>query len=746
MKLHTRPETALILILAMLLLPLIASGCGGAGGSGSPALDGQANVQTGSYPVVTGTDPANQAVGVPLNKTIAVTFSEPVQPLATNFWNLISVSDGMSNVAITKTITGSVLYIDPVSDLNPNTTYTVNLPKNCVGAVTPVPGGNNAAGAPLKDAYTFRFTTSTVVLPTAPVVTGSDPASGATGVSTGKTITVTFDKAIVSGDNWDGIILRQGASAVQTSVSINPADEKVLVIDPVSSLAVESTFVLTVPAGAVKDKASATMPLASDFSLTFSTIGPPTVTGTDPANGSTGISWEKTITVTFSKNVLEGSAYDGITLTTGGTSVPVTKTLEGNTLTIDPENSLEKFTSYTVTIPAGAVNDDQFIPLAVPYTFSFVTADPPVVTATDPVGGAINVPTNKVITVTFSKSIEQGPAFGGISLDTQDGPIPAASAISGNVLTITPDSLLSQDTVFTVNIPAGAVKGATVNNIPGDPLSDPYSFSFLSGYPPVVLSTHPANGAVKVAQNTIITVLFNESILPASEWGGITLKAGQSTVAADVTYSGDTLTITPASKLLANKTYTVTVPAGAVRDLAGNVTTAGTSFGFTTDNVIFFETFNQGIPADWTIIDGYNDGITWTAINPELFNIGSPFTNPCGIVQSNNYAGAMDEHLISPDIDCSISTGQLYLSFANCFTYYTYNLNEIADVDISNNGGASWTNVLRMTGTSYGPELRTINITNAAAGYSQVRVRFHYYNARNEIWWLVDDVKFYCTP
>lgn len=110
----------------------------------------------------------------------------------------------------------------------------------------------------------------------------------------------------------------------------------------------------------------------------------------------------------------------------------------------------------------------------------------------------------------------------------------------------------------------------------------------------------------------------------------------------------------------------------------------------------------------------------------------------------------MDEVLISQGYDMTrcVLTSQITLEFSNCFAYYVGGLDEVGDVDVSDDGGMTWTNVLSMSNDNFGPEIRMLDITPLAQGQSDLRVRFHYYNAQEEMWWLVDDMKLSCmaTP
>ncbi|NHM26454.1 PKD domain-containing protein [Desulfofundulus sp. TPOSR] len=99
------------------------------------------------------------------------------------------------------------------------------------------------------------------------------------------------------------------------------------------------------------------------------------VAGTEPVDGATDVPVDRAITVTFSKDVQPGPAYDSITLkNAAGGAVSVTKNIGGRVLTIKPNASLACSTTYTVTIPAGAVQDAAGNGLAGDYAFSFTTA------------------------------------------------------------------------------------------------------------------------------------------------------------------------------------------------------------------------------------------------------------------------------------------------------------------------------------------------------------------------------------
>jgi len=173
--------------------------------------------------------------------------------------------------------------------------------------------------------------------------------------------------------------------------------------------------------------------------------------------------------------------------------------------------------------------------------------------------------------------------------------------------------------------------------------------------------------------------------------------------------------------------------------------------GAQAEPLLLNEDFSSGNPpSGWTIVDGGTGGgpaATWTTDNPGDRTPGSPIASPFEIVDSDyaSTSATQDEQLISPTIN---ATGclKVLLKFDNQFHYFQ---NEIADVDVSTDGGSTFpTNVLRMQHNDDGypnPNTKQIDITSAiAANPANVKIRWHYYNASFEWWWAIDNVKVSC--
>ncbi|MEW6424749.1 MAG: S-layer homology domain-containing protein [Bacillota bacterium] len=103
-------------------------------------------------------------------------------------------------------------------------------------------------------------------------------------------------------------------------------------------------------------------------------LAPPEVQCTDPASGDANVPVDKTVTVTFSEDVIQGDNFSRIALEDAAGRVAAASTgISGRVLTIDPETTLAYSTSYTVSIPAAAVKDLTGNTPAQDFSFCFTT-------------------------------------------------------------------------------------------------------------------------------------------------------------------------------------------------------------------------------------------------------------------------------------------------------------------------------------------------------------------------------------
>jgi hypothetical protein len=96
----------------------------------------------------------------------------------------------------------------------------------------------------------------------------------------------------------------------------------------------------------------------------------------------------------------------------------------------------------------------------------------------------------------------------------------------------------------------------------------------------------------------------------------------------------------------------------------------------------------------------------------------------------------MDTELITPSIDCS-AYSTVTLEFDHYFDLYSGGGNEKGDVDIWD--GSTWHNKARYQSDTDGHV--TIDISDVAAFKSDVKIRWHYYDANFDWYWEVDNVE-----
>jgi len=315
-------------------------------------------------PVVISTDPADNATGVVLNKTVTATFSMLMDPSTLTGITFI-LKQGTTFVPGIVSLSGTTVSFNPTSNLAPNTFYT--------GTITT--GAKNIAGTPLAANYVWTFTTAEAVAPT---VISTDPANSATGVVLDKTVTATFsmlmDPSTLTGSTFT---IKQGTTSVAGTVSFSGSTVS---FNPSSNLTPNTLYTGTITTGA---KNIAGTPLAANYVWTFTTAAAvaPTVISTDPTNNATGVVLNKTVTALFSVPMdpltLTGSTF---TIKQGTTSVAGSVSFSGSTATFNPTSNLAPNTLYTGTITTGAKNIAG-TPLAANYVWTFTTVEAVVPTA-----------------------------------------------------------------------------------------------------------------------------------------------------------------------------------------------------------------------------------------------------------------------------------------------------------------------------------------------------------------------------
>ena len=236
----------------------------------------------------------------------------------------------------------------------------------------------------------------------------------------------------------------------------------------------------------------------------------------------------------------------------------------------------------------------------------------PLLQQTSPADNLSNVAVTANLVLTFNQIVKLGTS-GSIRIYKSDGTlvhtisITDASQVSLEIgsrpekVTINPNIDLQPGTGYYVLIDAGVVENRSGEDFAG--ISSPTAFNFTTaGSPPgggdttapTLTTTTPLDNATGVAVGANLVLTFNEAVKAGSGVIQIRRVSDESLVktidvtdATQVSFSGNQVTINPATDLPAGTAFYVTMTAEAVRDLA-NTNSGGisssTEFNFTTAN------------------------------------------------------------------------------------------------------------------------------------------------------------------
>ena len=241
-----------------------------------------------------------------------------------------------------------------------------------------------------------------------------------------------------------------------------------------------------------------------------------------------------------------------------------------------------------------------------------------------------------------------------------------------------------------------------------------YAKISIDGYPGAVF-TDPYTGhySVDLPQQTNYTLHVTSAVLPGYQATDVPVEVGTANASQNV----------------------------ALAVIQDSCTTPGYAYRYTGPKTSF-EGWTASTPKDgWTNLDGKGNGEVWQFDNPGGRDNYVGDDGQFAIVDSDHYGNAdsQDTSLVSPVADLTDQANP-EVEF-DSFVSGVF-VDPIADVDLSLDGGLSWTNVWRYGTTTISQLHQRIAIPQAA-GKSSVRVRFHYAHVGpvdRPYMWEVDNV------
>lgn len=562
-------------------------------------IEVQPTVPDTTPPTVSSIDPVNGATGVVRNKTITITFSEPILESSINTTNVVLAPLIANSVFRDPTNTSKVI-IDPTGDLPASTLHTITLPAGGIKDLS-----DNGLASQLQ----FGFTTEAAPPPpdtTPPTITARSPAISATNVAIDTDITVDFSEALLTPIPANSFELFAPGPTEVTAVTITMENGNArLRMNPDSNLNTSTPYTVFVRT-TIEDVAGNN--LASESSWSFTTAAaapgpdttPPTVIARIPAPGATNVARNSTVIVDFSETMDAATIHsNSIELYRVSDSAEIAcnislGAIDGQSnrrITLTPTSLLGFNTQYQAFVKT-LVKDVAGNALASEVSWLFTTVENLAVIARNPAASSTNVATNTTVQTDFNKALNTATVTSSsyklINVGTGIQVAATISFANGNTRAVlTPTAALATSTQYQV-IVSPTVADTTGVTLPAEeswffttviqfavsnrtPLPDAIDFP-ISGS--IVIDFNKALNTSTVTNNTV--ELFDTSTNPDSE-----LTCNR------VLSNGNTrITVTPTSPLVYSRVYQMFIRAGSggVKASDGSTLAAEVSWFFTTEN------------------------------------------------------------------------------------------------------------------------------------------------------------------
>jgi len=433
---------------------------------------------------------------------------------------------------------------------------------------------------------------SPVTTQSAPTISSVTPATGSSGVAVSSSVTATFNEVMnaTTFTTSTFTLTAAGGTAVTGNVSYS-SGSSTAVFTPASPLSYNTVYTATITTG-VQNPAGTALGASDTWSFTTAPGPAPTVTSVTPANGSTGLTANTTVTATFSE-AMNASTISASTFTLtaqGGSAVSATVSYNASsfTATLTPKAALTANTTYTAAVTTGAVGATGSA-LANVNSWSFTVAQGavPAVAAVTPASGSTGVAITSTVTATFSEAMDASTVTGSTFTLTGGG-ASVTGTISvdptGTIFTLTPSAPLAYNTTYTGLITTGV---EAASQPPEVALAANYSWSFTTALPPpaTVSAVTPAGGSTGVAiTGTTVTATFGAAMTASTiNPSTFTVSGPSGIIAGAVTYNATTFTatFTPSVSLVNSAKYTASIGTGVTSALGGPLA-APYTWSFTT--------------------------------------------------------------------------------------------------------------------------------------------------------------------
>jgi YD repeat-containing protein len=571
---------------------------------------------------VVGQRPGNGSTVVPLNTSVVLYISEPMNTSTISGALHISQNGVLVNGTTQVSSSGQVIQFTPASSWQNSALIQVFLDSTA----------KDMDGASLAN-YQGSFITATGASTVAPSVVSTSPVNGAANVPTNVVIDIGFNETLNPATVNSTTVSLIGSTTISTSVSLIGGGT-IIQINPTATLTANTAYCVQLTTG-IQGTNGIAFPFFSNICFT---TGPgtdtvvPTVIIVSPSNGMVNVGDNANLRVFFSKAINPLSINSStISVSGGSVQLPYTTTyfVGQQEVLIVPYAPLPDATQMTVAI-SGVT--DLAGNLVVPLTTHFTTGTgpdlvTPVVVNTNPYNGALAVPLNVVIMLQANKPLDPGTVKSSTLIVTDTvtrQAVPGSYSVStdGRTISFVPGTLLTASRTYSVTI-----GGTGIIDLVGNFLSGGSNFlsSFTTGTTtsstgPQVVGVSPPNGLTGVPINAQVAVQFNVPV-DALTVNQVTLSSGSAVNVTSTLLNGNqTLLLTPTVPLNSSTSYTLAIT--GVQDMAGNSSATTTS------------TFTTGTGADVSLPtvasfsppNGATAVLTHTVVQVQFSKRMNPFT------------------------------------------------------------------------------------------------------------------------
>jgi len=535
----------------------------------------------------------------------------------------IEFSEAMDQASVPGNITlspGTVTGIEWMSD-NLIIVYHETLPAGTQITVTVLSGAQDLAGNPMDHDVSWQFTTASDNQP--PSLLTTTPQDGDGDVASDADVTIVFSEAMNQASTAGSISLSGGITGQ------NWIDDHTLVLQHAPwgdgwPITLGVDYGMTDLAG----NHLTSTPHEIHFTVQGTDTTPPSVTGSDPADGATDVVLDPAmgVSIMFSEPMDEGSVLSAVGISPDGGHA----NYDNDTRTLHVNGSWPAGAHETISVGTAATDlVGNHLPSEFSMSLTMAGGDTtaPDVSSITPADGATDVPVDQDVIVTFSEPMDQMCAANYLQMSNDE--ITSLEWTDDHTVILHHASWTPGESV-TVTVASGPC------DLAGNVMQHPVTATFTvtsDTTPPQIVSIDPADGATPSTDTSQIEITFSEAVDPSSvtftEINGQLFNmfsdAGIGTWSSD----GTVLTMPLRSPLPAGLALHMVI--GTYADLAGNpnvapttwnVTVAGTADEYPVDDSLIYAYGGRGADSTNPVWDGtwgydYHEFV-WDPASPDF--------------------------------------------------------------------------------------------------------------------------------